>query len=228
MRAASPAASRFSAISRALRQTVEQGGDQFGQHRSLGFQAAVRWIEVECQGEAARCRRRSAGGQDEGEQLQQIERRHDAQAEAAECRGCVDQQRRRQATQAGGGFRGRQQQQLAVGGEDCGAAVAGYDGRRVGQRNARHGFQVVEVTGRSLAAIGSRRHRHGGSGARLAMFRVLMSNAPPVVMASADLRKPGQPHFSSDAVNEDVDSEAQPRPAMTPGLRQPARKGCVE
>ncbi len=56
-----------------------------------------------------------------------------------------------------------------------------------------------------------------GSGARLAMFRVLMSNAPPVVMASADLRKPGQPHFSSDAVNEDVDSEAQPRPAMTPG-----------
>jgi hypothetical protein len=37
--------------------------------------------------------------------------------------------------------------------------VAGYDGRRVGQRNARHGFQVVEVTGRSLAAIGRRRHR---------------------------------------------------------------------
>jgi Tn3 transposase DDE domain len=48
---------------------------------------------------------------------------------------------------------------FAVGGEDGAAAVAGYDGRRVGQGNSRHGFQLAEVTTDSLDAISPRRHR---------------------------------------------------------------------
>jgi hypothetical protein len=58
----------------------------------------------------------------------------------------MDQQRGRQATQMGGRVHGRQQQQLAIGGEDRGAAVSGYDGRRVGECNARHGSRWDAVT----------------------------------------------------------------------------------
>ena len=132
---------------------MQQGGDEVGQQRRRGFQAAVRRLEVERQGEPARRRRGGARGQGEGEQLQQIECRHAAQAEAAEGRRRVHQQRRRQATQMGGGFRGRQQQQLAIGGEDRGAAVSGYDGRRVGQGNARHGSRWDAVTDDALEQI---------------------------------------------------------------------------
>ena len=77
------------------------------------------------------------GREGEGEQLQQVERRHDARAEAAEGRRCVDQQGRRQGAQTGSGFRGWQQQQLTVGGENCGAAV-----RRL-RRRARRAAQCA-------------------------------------------------------------------------------------
>ena len=146
MRAASPAASRFSAVSRPWASRCSRAATRSGSSAACGFQAAVRRLEVERQGEPARRRRRGARREGEGEQLQQIERRHAAQAEAAERRRRVHQQRRRQATQMGGRLRGRQQQQLAIGGEDRGAAVAGYDGRRVGQRNARHGSRWDAVT----------------------------------------------------------------------------------
>ena len=130
----------------ALGEAMQQGGDQFRQQRRRRFQAAMRRFEVERQGEPARRRRGGARGQREGEQLQQIECRHAAQTEAAECRRRMHQQRRRQAAQKGGGFRRGQQQQLTVGGEDRGAAVSGYDGRRVGQDNARHGSRCDAVT----------------------------------------------------------------------------------
>ena len=83
----------------ALREPMQQRGGQFGQQRGLGFQPAVRRLEVERQGEAARRRRGGARRQREGEQLQQIEGRHAAQAEPAERRRRMHQQRRRQAAQ---------------------------------------------------------------------------------------------------------------------------------
>ena len=143
----------------ALRQAVQQGGDQFRQQRRLGFQAAAWRFKVERQRKPARRRRGRARRQSEGEQLQQIECRHAAQTEPAERGRCMHQERRRQVTQMGRGSRHRQQQQFAVGGEDCGAAVAGDDGRRVGQSDPRHGHRADEVTHLPLGAIGRQRHR---------------------------------------------------------------------
>ena len=130
----------------ALREPVQQGGGQFRQQRGLGFQAAVRRFEIEREGEAARRRRGGAGGEYEGEQLQQIECRHAAQAEAAERRRARAPAAAAAGPQLGGGLGRRQQQQFAVGGQDRGTAVAGDNGRRVGQGNARHGHLAAEIT----------------------------------------------------------------------------------
>ena len=151
MRAASPAASRFSAMSRPWARRCSRAAASSGSSAAAASRP-LRRLEVERQGEPARRRRGGARRQRKGEQLQQIECRHAAQAEAAERRRRMHQQRRREATQMGGGVRRGQQQQLAIGGEDRGAAVSGHDGRRVGQGNARHGYRGGAVTGRCLDA----------------------------------------------------------------------------
>ena len=142
----------------ALRQPVQQGDDKFRQQRRLGFQAAAWRFEVESQRQPPRGRRGGTSRQGEGEQLQQIECGHAPQAEPAKRGGCMHQQRRRQATKMGRGSRHRQQQQFAVGGEDRGTAVAGDDGRRVGQSDPRHGHRADEVTHIPLVAISRQRH----------------------------------------------------------------------
>ena len=135
------------------RKPMQQRGGEFRQQRHLGLQATRRRFEIQHQGEAARCRCGRTGRQCECEQLQQIECRHAAKAKPAECRGRMNQNGRRRGVQVPGRVRGGQQQQFAVGGEDGGAAMAGYNGRRVGQGNSRHGFQLAEVTADSLDAI---------------------------------------------------------------------------
>ena len=128
------------------RQPVQQGGREFRQQRCLRLQPAGRRFEIQHQGETAGRGRGGAPGQRKCEQLQQVERRRGADTESAECRGSVHQNRRRQAAQPAGRVRRGQQQQLAIGGEDGGAAVPGYDGRRVWQRNACHGSWLTRVT----------------------------------------------------------------------------------
>ncbi len=134
----------------ALRKAVEQGGGEFRQQGCLCLQVPGRRLEIQHQRQAARRRGRRAAGQSEGEQLEQVERRHGAEAKTPECGRGVHQDRRRQAAEPAGGFGGGQQQQLAVGREDGGAAVSGNDSRRIRQRNSRHV--------RSLDAIGTPRH----------------------------------------------------------------------
>ncbi len=77
-----------------------------------------------------------ARGQDEGEQLQQVERRRAGQPQPAQCRRCVHEQRRRHAAQRPRRLRRRQVEDLAVRGQDGGAPHPRDHGRRLGQLQA--------------------------------------------------------------------------------------------
>ena len=125
MRAARLAASRFSGGGAALRQAVQQGGGEVGQQRGLGFQAGVRRVVIERQRKTARGGGGGASRQDEGEQFQQVEGGAGTQAEAAEGRRGVHQQRRRKVAQVLRGLGGGQEQQFAVRGKDGGTAMTG-------------------------------------------------------------------------------------------------------
>ena len=131
-----------------MRQAVQQGGGEVGQQRGLGFQAVGGHGVVERQRQAARGGGGSARGQDEGEQFQQVEGRAGAQAEAAEGGGGMQQERRWEVAQVGGGIGGGKQEELAVRGEDGGTAMPGNHGRGVWQRNAdAHACEWVERKG---------------------------------------------------------------------------------
>ena len=143
MRAASPAASRFSATSRPCARRCSNAAASSGS-------SAASASSPPCGGSksSASARPRGVGAagarrQHEREQLQQIECRHATQTEPAERRRPMHQQWRRQAAQMGRGSRRRQQQQFAIGSEDRRAAVAGDDGRCVGQSDPRHGHRQM-------------------------------------------------------------------------------------
>ena len=146
MRAASPAASRFSGSVAALGEAMQQGGGQFGQQRRLGFQAAVGGSKSSARASPRGVGAAARAGSTKANSSSRSNAGIAAQAEPAERRRRMHQQRRRQATQVGGRLRRGQQQQFAIGGEDRGAAVSGDDGRRVGQGNARHGYRGGAVT----------------------------------------------------------------------------------
>ena len=121
----------------ALGKLVEQRGGEVGQAGHLGFQADRRMVVVQRHGQAAWRRRGGVGGADEGEQVQQIERRARAHAEAAEGGRGMHQDRRRQCAQQIGGLGGGQHQKFAIRCQDGGAAVARDHAGGVGQRDGR-------------------------------------------------------------------------------------------
>ena len=99
-------------------QPVQQRGRDIRQQRRCIFERGGR-VDIECQSQAARCRRHRAAGQNEREQFQQIQRRAaGAQAEPAERRRRMHQHRRPETAERRACLLGRQRQQLAILGEN--------------------------------------------------------------------------------------------------------------
>ena len=154
MRAASTAASRFSSVSRPWASWFSSAAARSGRRVDLGFQADRRMVVVQRHGQAARRRRGGVGRADEGKQVQQIERRAWAHAQAAERGRGMHQDRRRQGAQQLGGLGRGQHQKLAVRCQDGGAAVARDHGRGVGQRDGSgHSGYVAGITSCHRAAV---------------------------------------------------------------------------
>ncbi|UZO97950.1 Hypothetical protein RMHFA_05761 [Roseomonas mucosa] len=119
-------------------EAAEDQRGEFGEQDGGGF-VVRRHLLPQRHGEAARRRRGGLGRQGEGEELQQvIGHREGRQAEAARRGRGVDEQRRRQVSQAPGQVGGGNHVQLAIRGQDRGLAEARDQGRCLGQQEARH------------------------------------------------------------------------------------------
>jgi hypothetical protein len=122
---------------RLIGQGAQEAGGDLGQEGGRGL-VILGGRQVEHQGKAARRGRCAAGREREGEEFQQVEGVEEAwQVQALGGGGGVDQERRGVFRQRLGDPGAGQCQDLAIGGEQRGAAVAGDQSRRLGQQQAR-------------------------------------------------------------------------------------------